>query len=195
MARELERAVAALVLDILGAELVPMPGWLIRPGKAECGAQWPLVQEIYADLTGGMVLPDVMRAVERRAVDAPLQRPGEPPRILEFDETQHFNHYRARTFDFYADSVPLAFPVSVWRARSEQKKRLEGGGWSVPKPPLFPGEEGRHRQRAFRDALCDILPHDHGFLPTLRIADFEVKTWLFGPGAREQMAELLASRL
>ena len=109
MARELERAVVALVLDILGAELVPMPGWLIRPGKVECGGQWPLVQEIYADLTGGMVLPDVMRPVERRDVDATLQQPGEPPRILEVDEKQHFNHYRARTFDVYADGVPLAF--------------------------------------------------------------------------------------
>ncbi|HEV7566392.1 MAG TPA: hypothetical protein VGO31_10570 [Microbacteriaceae bacterium] len=195
MARELERAVVALVLDILGAELVPIPGWLIRPGKIECGGQWPLVQEIYADLTGGMVLPAVIRAVERRDVDAPLQRPGEPPRILEFDEKQHFNHYRARTFDFYEDRVPLAFPVAKWRARSEQKKRLEGGGFGVPKPPLFPGDEGRHRQRAFRDALCDILPPEHGFLPTLRIADFEVKTWVFGPDARERMAELLAGRV
>ncbi len=178
MARELERAVVALVREILDAELVGIPAWLVRPGKAECGERWPLVQEIYADLTGGMVLPEVMRPVERREVDAVLHRPVEPPRILEVDESQHFNHYRAATLGFYTARVPLAFPADVWIEHSKQKTRLEGGGWGAPKPPLFPGEGGRHRQRAFRDALSDVLPPDHGFLPTLRIADFEVNDWL-----------------
>ena len=44
--------------------------------------------------------------------------------------------------------------------------------------PLFPGEGARHRQRAFRDALTDILAPDYGFAPTLRIAHFEVKDWI-----------------
>jgi hypothetical protein len=195
MARELERAVVALVRDILDAQSVEMPPWLVRPGKVECADRWPLVQEIYADLTGGMVLPEVMRPVERREIDAILQRPGEPPRILEFDEKQHFNNYRARTLGFYADDAPLAFPVEAWVARSQQKARLEGGGFGKPKPPLFPGDGGRHRQRAFRDALCDILPPDYGFLPTLRIGDFEVAGWLHAADALERMALLLDERL
>lgn len=195
MARELERAVVGLVREILDGEPVAMPDWLVRPGKVECGEQWPLVQELYADLTDGLVLPDVMRPVERREIDAILQRPGEPPRILEVDETQHFNMYRARTLNFYADDVPLAFPTDVWIKRSKQKTKLEGGGFGKPKPPLFPGEGGRHRQRAFRDALCDILPPDHGFLPTLRIADFEVAAWLHARDARERMKRLLDGRL
>lgn len=194
MPRELERAVVALVREILGAECVAMPAWLVRPGKVECGKRWPLMQTIYADLTGGMVLPDVMRPVERRQVDCVLQGRGESPRILEVDETQHFNQYRARTLSFYADAVPLAFPADVWTERSEQKTRREGGGFGKPRPPLFPGDGGRHRQRAFRDALCDILPPEHGFLPTLRIADFEVAGWLHGHDARERMAALLDAR-
>jgi hypothetical protein len=195
VARGPERAVVALVQKSLDAKLVAMPDWLSRPGMDECGERWPLVQAIYADLTGGMVLPAVMRSIERRQLDAILQRPGEPPRILEFDEKQHFNHYRARTLSLYADTLPLAFPVEAWLTASKRKKRLEGGGFGTPKPPLFPGEGGRHRQRAFRDALCDILPPDHGFLPTLRIADFEVAGWLDGPDARKRMAALLAARL
>jgi len=195
MPRELERAVVALAREILDAERVAMPAWLVRPGKVECGERWPLVQAIYADLTGGLVLPDVMRLVERRQVDDIFQRRGELARILEFDETQHFNHYRARTLSFYADAVPLAFPAAVWTERSRQKARLEGGGFGKPKPPLFPGEGGRHRQRAFRDALCDILPPARGFLPTLRIADFEVAGWLYGPDARERMAAFLDKRV
>lgn len=69
------------------------------------------------------------------------------------------------------------------------------GGFGKPKPPLFPREGGRHRQRAFRDALCDILPPKHGFLPTLRIADFEVQEWLQTPNAPERMRALLDERL
>jgi hypothetical protein len=195
VARELERAVVALVRELLSAEIAATPAWLVRPGKVECGKHWPLVQEVYADLTDGMVLPEAMRPVERREVDAVLQRPGDLPRVLEFDETQHFNPYRARTLSFYAGDVPLAFPVDAWIARSQQKTRLEGGGFGRPKPPLFPGDGGRHRQRAFRDALCDVLPPDHGFLPTLRIGDFEVAAWLHGEDVRERMAALLADRL
>lgn len=195
MAGELERAIVALVQEILGAECVAMPAWLLRPGKVECGKRWLLVQAIYADLTGGMVLPEVMRTVERRQVDCVLQRRGETPRILEVDETQHFNHYRAATLGFYANELPLAFPAAVWVERSEEKTRLEGGGFGKPKPPLFPGDGGRHRQRAFRDALCDILPPEHGYLPTLRIADFEVAAWLHAPGATKRMTALLDGRL
>jgi hypothetical protein len=194
VARELERAVVALVTEASGAEQVEQPPWLVRPGRTECGELWPLVMEIYADLTGGMVLPEIMRPVERRQVDAVLQRSGEPPRILEVDERQHFNVYRARTLRFYAHEIPLAFPAAVWIERSIAKARLEGGGFGRPKPPLFPGEGGRHRQRAFRDALCDLLPPAHGFLPTLRIADFEVADWVFSADAPDRMSELLALR-
>jgi hypothetical protein len=145
VARELERSVVALVSEILGAEFGEMPLWLVRPDKVECGDRWPLIEAIYSDLTDGMTLPEEMRLVERREVDAVLQRPGEVPRILEVDEKQHFNPYRARTLDFYADEVPLGYPPGVWLARSKQKTRLEGGGFGKPKPPLFPGDGGRHR--------------------------------------------------
>jgi hypothetical protein len=64
MPRELERAVVELVVRVLDAHVIPTPSWLIRPGKDECGKQWPLVQAIYRDLTG-LELPRVMRPVER----------------------------------------------------------------------------------------------------------------------------------
>ena len=177
MARELERRVVDLVVRILGASLGETPSWLKRPGRAECGYQWPLVSSIFQDLTGSH-LPEVMRSVERRTVDAVLQVPGSPPRILEVDESQHFNGYRANTLSHYAGSVPLAFDARSWSERSVAKQRLEAGGFARPCPPLFPGHNGRHRQRAFRDALSDILPPSHDFAPTLRIGDFEVRSWI-----------------
>lgn len=193
MPRELERAVTELVVRILGAQIIPMPNWLIRPGRKECGQQWPLIEAIYRDLTG-LELPDVMRSVERREVDAVLEIDGQPARILEVDERQHFNEFRAKTLRHYVGNVPLAFDAAAWIVRSEQKSRLEGGGFAKPKPPLFPGENGRHRQRAFRDALADILPPEHGLAPTLRIGDFEVKDWIFGSDSEERMRGLLESK-
>jgi len=148
--------------------------------------------QIYHDLAQ-MKLPEEMRPVERRQLDLVFEVPDQPPRIFEFDETQHFNHFRALTLDRY-DGVPVAFDVAAWRRECSKKKRLEGGGFGAPKPPLFPGVQGRHKQRAFRDALADILPPEHGYLPTLRIAFFEVESWLSGTQCAERMEALLHAK-
>lgn len=193
MARKLELQVVTLVRRILRAELDTTPDWLLRPGKKECGREWPRLCRIYRDLTGQM-LPEVMRSVERRTVDAVLKVAGKPPRILEVDEKQHFNEFRALTLRHYV-AEPLAFDRQAWLAASAAKQKLEGGGFARPMPPLFPGANGRHRQRAFRDALCDLLPALHGFAPTLRVADFEVKSWIDSSQAEERMATLLATNI
>jgi hypothetical protein len=194
VARELERTVVALVRKIYGGQLIDTPAWLLRAGQAECRAAWPLIQNIYRELEGGE-LPAVMPPRERRVLDAVLQRPGESPRILEVDETQHFNAHRAATLRAYPDHVPTAFPRELWIERCEQKRQREGGGFARPCPPLFDGSGGRHRQRAFRDALADLVPLEHGWLPTLRIADFEIRAWLHTPDAAQRIAALLHTRL
>ena len=50
-------------------------------------------------------------------------------------------------------------------------------------------------QRAFRDMLADLLPPEHNFAPTLRVADFEVLPWIYTGDAETQLRELLAARL
>ena len=194
MPRELEQATVKLLREIYGGEEQPTPDWLQRPGMSEAGRRWGLVRALFAELTGRQ-LPDVMPQRERRKVDCVLQRHGEPPRIIEFDESQHFNCYRAMTLRRYPRSVRIAFDRGVWLQACDAKARLEGGGFGRPKPPLFPHEDGRHRQRAYRDALADLLPAVHGWLPTLRIADFEVQSWIFACDARARMVDLLANRL
>lgn len=194
MSRVFERAVVAHVTDVLGATHARTPDWLLRPGRDECGERWPLVCEIYNDLTG-MQLPNEMRKIERRTVDCVLIVDGSRPRVLEVDESQHFNLFRARTLEHYASHTNLAFDPNLWIAKSQAKTKLESGGFGRPMPPLFPGDAGRHRQRAFRDALCDILPPLHGFAPTLRIADFEVRDWINGDTAREEIRRLLSTRM
>lgn len=194
MPRELEHVTVAVIRSVYSGSLRETPEWLQRPGPAEARRRWALVQRIYADLTD-MELPDRMPPRERRSVDCVLQRRGEPPRIIEFDESQHFNHYRALTLRAYPRTVRLAFDRRTWLRACDAKRRLEGGGFGRKKPPLFPHEDGRHRQRAFRDALADILPNVHDWLPTLRVADFEVRDWIAMRGARRRMEELLAGRL
>jgi hypothetical protein len=194
MVRELERLVIGLVRDVYGGRELATPGWLQRPGRAETGRRWRVLQRIYHERTA-MELPEVMPLRERRTVDCVLQRRGEAPRIVEFDEEQHFNRYRALTIRSYPRAAAAAFDRRAWLHACEAKRRLEGGGFGVPKPPLFPHDDGRHRQRAYRDALADLLPAAHGWLPTLRVADFEVVAWVYGRGARRRMEQLLAERL
>jgi hypothetical protein len=193
MAGELQNAVVPLVARILDAELIGTPQWLLRPAAVECGGQWQTVCSIYRELTG-LELPEAMPLRETRRVDAVLDTGDGSPRILEVDETQHFNRYRAMTLRHYPPEARVAFPIEKWIEQSEKKTRLEGGGFGKPKPPLFPAEYGRHAQRAFRDMLADLLPPEHGWQPTLRIGDFEILGWIYTSEAEARMRELLRAR-
>ncbi len=135
-----------------------------------------------------------MRRVERRTVDAVL-KVGEQCRVLEVEEKQHFNKFRAEAFRHYPAWAEVAFDCEEWRRRSADKTKLEGGGFAKAKPPLFPELNGRHKQRAFRDALCDLLPPLYGFAPTLRINAFETCSWIGKPNATVQMEALLQQKM
>ena len=193
MVREIEKAAHAILTDVYGPE-IDTPAWLQRPGCHECRRQWPLAQKIYQALTG-CILPDTMPPREWRKVDGVFHRPSGRPFIFELDEKQHFNEFRAATLRLYPDTTRLGFSKNSWIKRCVQKRKLEGGGFAKPRPPLFPNENGRHQQRAFRDALADILPQEHGFAPTLRLADFEIRDLMNKPGVVGRMAQLVADRL
>lgn len=194
MARELEKAVVALVARLLLAQVdSTVPPWLKRPGKLDCGGHWPLIRRIYADLQR-QDLPEVAPAHEWRRVDAVLIPPNGKCFVLEVDEAQHFNEFRRLTLERYPAAATLRFDKQEWIRRCNDKRVLERAGFARPKPPLFPGENGRHRQRAFRDALTDLLPPLHGYAPTLRIADFEVADWIGSVNARSMMTALLRAR-
>ncbi len=89
--------------------------------------------------------------------------PGQRARILEFDESQHFNRHRAATLRFYPQDVDVALSVDEWLRVSERstRKLSTTGGSGRAKPPLFPEPGRRHLQRASRDALADLLPSAH----------------------------------
>ena len=192
--RKLEHKVVGLVQAVLNAERGDSkPDWLQRPGKQECGSEWDRISRIYAELTD-LTLPKTMPPREWREIDAVLLVRGSAPRILEFDERQHFNAYRATTLSQYS-GLEVAFGIDAWLSASKPKRGSGVYGSGKPRPPLFPGEHGRHRQRAFRDALCDILAPLNGYAPTLQIAHFEVEAWIDAPDARQRMADLLRARI
>jgi hypothetical protein len=148
---------------------------------------------VYRQLTSSD-LPEEMPTKEWRKVDGILEL-GIDKRVVEIDESQHFNRYRGDTLLLYPKELRLAFDRRIWIARSKAPPRQNSGNWARPKPPLFPDVGGRHLQRAFRDALADILPLDYGFQPTLRIADFEVKSWIGTASAHKQMEDLLHRKM
>ena len=192
MAREIEKAVHRVLTTIYGEDK-GTPDWLKRPGRIECGSYLSLIQEIYHELTGGE-LPDEMPLREWRKVDGMFQTKG-GLFIFELDEKQHFNAYRSKTLSLYPKNLLVGFSIDLWVKICNKKSKLEGGGFAKPRPPLFPGENGRHRQRAFRDSLTDILPSEYGLLPTLRIADFEIRDWIHESKAQDRMEKLVESQL
>lgn len=196
MARELQNRVLDLIEEVTRSDVrrEVAPAWLMRPGVSECGSAWPLVCAIYRDLTGGAELPDVMPLRERRSIDAVHTNDSGVSRIIEVDEAQHFTPPRASTLVHYPSDVRTAFDRRVWTERSAGATKLRGGGFGRPTPPLFPEPGGRHLQRAFRDSLADLLPAQHGWSPTLRVADFEVKEWLHDPDAAARMERLLEAK-
>ena len=193
MTRKIEKAAHVVLTDICGPA-IGTPAWLMRPGRIECRSKWPLVREIYRALTE-CELPDTMPSREWRRVDGVFRGSGGQPFVFELDEKQHFNQFRSTTIDLYPEGIRLGFSRDLWIEQCLLKTKLEGGSFARPKPPLFPGANGRHRQRAFRDALTDILPAQHGFAPTLRLGDFEIRDWLFDADAADHMAALLTDRL
>jgi hypothetical protein len=198
VARDLERR----VLEVLGKGLRRRiyagrtPPWLLRPGREEIASAWPLLRRIYRELTGGLELPAVMPLRESRTIDGVLGGRGLPQRVVEIDESQHFNAFRGATLRAYPQNMRLGFPRELWLELSLNGRMTASGGWAAPKPPLFPMNGGRHRQRAFRDALADLLPREHGWAPTLRIADVEVAGWIWDSrGAPSRLARLVEERL
>ncbi len=188
-----QRNVLDLISRVTGGTIEnETPCWLMRPGKSECGRRWGLVSRIYHKMTDSD-LPDEMPPREWRRVDGILVI-GRDRRIVEFDESQHFNCYRGMTLSLYPKDLRLAFDREAWANRSQAEPRQKSGNWAKPRPPLFPNAGGRHRQRAFRDALADILPPEHGLQPTLRIADFEVP-WIGTVCSSKLMEDLLNQKI
>jgi hypothetical protein len=139
MALETQKRVIELVLDILHAtEIEPDISWLTPRCAQDYGKWWDLACSVYCEITdlrlSEMIEKQSKR--ERRKVDCITVVARSKARIVEVDERQHFNCYRAKTLRNYPADIPLAFDKSAWIAYSDQKLTLEGGGFGKAQTSL-----------------------------------------------------------
>lgn len=194
----LEVGIIAIVEQVLGipAERRAQFEWLRnKPQPEHFGDAYADIMALYAELEGdwegttakadGYLIPDAY-------FPAPYHF------IFEFDELQHFTHYREQTLRFYPADVPLAYELGTYRqfCRQHHVAALAKGTARFRRPTAdFPYENGRAAQRAFFDTFRDWLPPMHGLNPTVRLAEFEVKPILNGElttdAAKDYMAQLL----
>ncbi|MFI2348451.1 hypothetical protein ACH492_15670 [Streptomyces sp. NPDC019443] len=168
------------------------PPWLLRPGWVECAGAWETVSRVYTALTGA-ALPEAAPPRERRRLDIVLTYNDGSRQVLEVDERQHFTAARGTALALYPADAQVGFDRDAWRSRCQALAGREpGGGFAKPRPPLFPGEGGRHRQRAFRDTLADLLPPEHGWLPTIRLSDREAVAVASAADPAAALRDLLA---
>lgn len=122
------------------------------------------LHEIFLDLHGDS---------ETQSAKRPIALPGDfihPPTgtMIEVDEVQHFTTFRLQTFAHYPQDVSLDFDsdeyVDLCRkyCRTADKYRLDKAASGF-------GPGGRQRQRAYNDALRDLVIPAMGKPPLIRI--------------------------
>ncbi len=90
--------------------------------------------------------------------------------VVEYDEVQHFTSARLKTLALYPTTAPLGFDRAEYIALVKRWVAQGDRGFAHKAAAEFPGRAGRQRQRAYFDALRDLVaPHfDNG--PLIRIA-------------------------
>ncbi len=161
---------------LTAAERPPRPRINEVPGVARTR-----IEDVYRALNGN---PNLLHQAKPGAFDLCVST-TDGPLIVELDEEQHFNRYRATTLSFpWAEAFPW---VSAYRDYSRvheadlARKFISGGRWTNASAPRYfgtasaPGDfsgvgSPRWRQRAFYDAVKDLLPG----IRLARIAVFDV---------------------
>lgn len=164
-----ERAfAAAAAADGIVLERAREP-WLNQRGHLglpEAGqAAWPALDAIFTALGGRH---------EEQAAKRLTPLPGDfvhvaSGTLIEIDESQHFTSFRLVSLDHYPDEVPVGFDrdayrklCRVWAPRSDKYRK--------DKAAVGFGEAGRQRQRAYHDALRDLVSPAMGRPPVIRAA-------------------------
>jgi hypothetical protein len=89
--------------------------------------------------------------------------------FIEVDESQHFTTFRLQALDLYPSDLTMGFDMDAyrvlcadWAPRSDK--------YRARKAAVGFGEGGRQRQRAYHDALRDLVVPAMGFRPVIRVA-------------------------
>ncbi len=156
---------------ILGVD-VPQP-WLTRNGHLH-----PLVQSS-APAPVLDALGSIFRALggdERRLARSPGNTPSAPDLlteqgcVIEIDELINLSSARATTFHHYPSEVELGFDVAGYRLLIEQHRSAADAVLARETTKDFPVPGGRQAQRAYQDALRDLLAPTFTGAPAIRLA-------------------------
>jgi hypothetical protein len=90
--------------------------------------------------------------------------------IIEVDEVQHFTSARLMSLDLYPYDTPLGFDPSEYRALIDQWHNKGDRAYAHKVSRDFPRPGGRQAQRAYNDALRDLLAPTFTSYPVIRIA-------------------------
>ena len=124
----------------------------------------PVLDEIFKTLGGiepeqaakkAMVLPGDFLHVESGV-------------FIETDEEQHFTSHRLVTLSLYPNDVPLGFDLDGYKRLCETRAH-KADRYRASKPAIGFGPGGRQRQRAFNDALRDLVTPLMGHPPLIRV--------------------------
>lgn len=88
--------------------------------------------------------------------------------FIEIDESQHFTTWRLHSLDLYPPGVPLGFDLDQYRALCATWSP-KSDRYRAAKTAVGFGESGRQRQRAYHDALRDLVVPLMGHPPVLRV--------------------------
>lgn len=110
--------------------------------------------------------------------------------FIETDETQHFTSFRLRTLELYPQGVPLGFDESLYTNLCRQLAPT-ADRYRAAKDATGFGPGGRQRQRAYNDALRDLVIPAMSHPPVIRIPVLDDN----GAAAYLQNREMLFSAL
>lgn len=90
--------------------------------------------------------------------------------VIEVDEVQHFTSARLVTLDHYPADVPLGFALADYRSLVERWRPKGDRAYPHKVSVDFPQPGGRQAQRAYNDALRDLLAPSFTGHPVIRLA-------------------------
>lgn len=132
------------------------------PPEADTAVEW--LDAIFEALNG---LRDEQQA--KRLTLLPGDFLHEPSgTFIEIDESQHFTTWRLQTLDLYPPGTPLGFDLDEYRALCAQWAP-KSDRYRATKPAVGFGDRGRQRQRAYHDALRDLVVPLMGHPPVIRV--------------------------
>jgi len=156
------------------------PVWLTSvPNRSALIDCWKTISNVYSKIVGNRYsLDNQLKLVTKEGKQKYDIWFHEPFSFaVEFDESQHFNQFRGQTLEYY-NEMKIGFDLSEYKILNSNVNVKPGkSGFHSLKSndPLFPkmlegeNQDNRHRQRAFRDFLKDLLPLIHSCNPTVRI--------------------------